>query len=204
MNDFDRFATYYKIIGANNYGKYPYKLGLNTLADNGETFNEEPICGPGGLYFSDIKYIFEYLDYGDKVCTLTIPDDAQVIKVNNKYKADKIYIREMMEINYDAIKYLVEYGADITADDNYAIRWAANYGYFEIIKYLTENGADVTTLDNTAIRLAAYYGYLDIVQYLVENGADVTVWDNFAIRWAAMNGHLDVVQYLSKHGAILS
>jgi len=168
MNDFDRFATYYKIIGANNYGKYPYKLGLNTLADNGETFNEEPICGPGGLYFSDIKYIFEYLDYGDKVCILTIPDDAQVIEVKNKYKADKIYINEMMEMNCDAIKYLVEHGADITTEDNYAIRWAATNGHFDVVKYLAEHGADLTIWNNYAIYWAARCG-LEVVKYLAKH-----------------------------------
>jgi len=57
MNSFDRSTTYYKIIGANNHGKYSYKLGLNTLADNNEIFDKAPICGPGGLYFCSIEYI---------------------------------------------------------------------------------------------------------------------------------------------------
>ena len=135
MDSFDRSATYYKIIG-NNYGKYPYKLGLNTLADNGETFNKIQECGPGGLYFCTINNIFAYLNYGNKVCILTIPDDAEIIKVNNKYKADQIFIHKIMIINYDTIKYLVEHGADVTIENNYAVYWASARNYPEILKYL--------------------------------------------------------------------
>jgi len=228
--DFDKFAMYYKIIGNNN-GNYPYKLGLNTLADNHETFDREPTCGPGGLYFSDIKHIFEYMGYGNKVCILNIPNDAHIIKVDDKYKADKIYINEIMEINSDVIKYLVEHGADITidnnniirytvrngyleaikclvehgaditADNNYAIRWAARHGHLEVVKYLAKHGADVTAVDNFAVCCAAEYGHLETVKYLAEHGADITADDNYAIRWAARNGHLKVVKYLVENGA---
>ena len=200
MNNFDISATYYKIIGKNN-GKYPYKLGLNTLADSGEIFNKKPICGPGGLYFCNIKYIFEYLYYGNKVCILTIPDDAQVVKVGNKYKADQIYINGMLEINYDTIKYLVTCGADITINNNYAVCWAARNGHQEIVKYLAKHGADITADDNYAIRYASENDHLETVKYLAEHGADVTAKNNYAICCAAQNGHLETVKYLVEHGA---
>ena len=232
MSEFDRSATYYKIIGKNRR-KYLYKLRLNTLADNGETFNEEPICGPGGLYFCSIEHIFEFLDYGDKICMLTIPKDARVIKVDNKYKADKIYINEIIEINYDTLRHLIKCGADVASGNNEAIRWASARGHFElvkwlvelgasatadnnypilcasirgnleILKYLVEHGADITARNNRAICCAAKNGHFEIVKYLTEHGADITADNNLAIRWAAQNGHLDIVQYLAKHGAIL-
>jgi len=204
MIDFDKSATYYKIIGANNYsnnGHYQYGLGLNTLADNNELFNKEPICGPGGLYFCSIEYIFVYLDYGNKVCILTIPDDAQVVKVNNKYKADQIYIEEMMEINNDtteAIKYLIQCGADTSRGYEYLINWAARKGNLEIVKYVIEHGIDGTVNNNFAIQYASEHGYLEIVEYLVKNGASVTAWNNSAIRSAST---IEIARYLAKHGA---
>jgi len=233
MNSFDRSATYYKIIGANCCGNYPYKLGLNTLADNGEIFNKEPICGPGGLYFCSIKYIFIYLNHGDKLCTLTIPYDAQVVKVYNKYKADQIYIEKMMEINDDTIKYLIEHGADVTADnnramylaididdlemiklfvkygvditvdDNFPIQFASAKGHLEIVKYLVECGADITADSSYVIGWAAYCGHLEVIKYLIEHGADATAHNNYAIRSAAKNGHSEVVECLAEHGAVL-
>jgi len=219
MNNFNKFAKYYKIIGANLYGKYPYKLGLNTLADNGEIFDETPTCGPGGLYFCDIKHIFKYIYHGDKICVLNIPDNAQVIEVEDKYKADQIYIDKIMEINYDTIKYLVDNGADITvaysfpriygigsgcdtiSKYNHILFRASENGHLEIIKYLVEHKDGITKGKNDGIRSASEYGHFEIVKYLVEHGGDVTAFDNSAISLAVSNGHLKIVKYLIEHGA---
>ncbi len=86
--------TYYKFIGKNK-GNYPYKLGLNTLADNNEIFDARPRCGPGGLYYTDIDSIFEYLCYGDTLCIVTIPADAQVVQLMGKWKTDRMVIESM-------------------------------------------------------------------------------------------------------------
>jgi len=48
------------------------------------------------------------------------------------------------------------------------------WGHLDIIKYLVEHGADVTARDNDAVRWAASNGKLDVVKYLVEHeGADM-------------------------------
>jgi ankyrin repeat protein len=44
--------------------------------------------------------------------------------------------------NLEIVKYLVESGADILADNNRAVRWAVRSGYLEVVKYLVESGAD--------------------------------------------------------------
>jgi ankyrin repeat protein len=36
------------------------------------------------------------------------------------------------------VKYLVEQGADIHADDDRALIWTANNGHLEVVKYLVE------------------------------------------------------------------
>ena len=43
----------------------------------------------------------------------------------------------------DVVKYLHSNGADITADNNYAIGLASENGHLEVVKYLHENGADI-------------------------------------------------------------
>ena len=54
------------------------------------------------------------------------------------------------------MKYLVEQGADIHADDDCALRWACDFGYLEIVKFLIELGADCYTYDKKFIAGAAF------------------------------------------------
>ena len=127
----------------------------------------------------------------------------------------------------DIVRLLLQYGADVAVDDNYAIGMASQNGHLEVVRLLLENGADPTVRDNYALIWASYYnyvdvvrlllqhgadptaaiqrasekGYLDIVQVLLENGANPTVNDNYAIRWASRNGHTEVVRLLLQYGA---
>ena len=176
-------TTYYKIIG-NNFGKFNYKFGLNTLT---ETFNPSKECGPGGLYFCDIQHIFEFLEYGDKVCTIELPEDedAQVVQVENKYKADKIIIKTIKNL-YDEnmFKYLLEKGANVHAGDDYALRWASERGHTNVVKLLLEHGADVHADNNGALRCASAMGHIDVVRLLLEYGANVHADDDYSLRWA--------------------
>ena len=83
-----------------------------------------------------------------------------------------------MSATYDHIeivKYLVENGADIHAQDNYALRWSARNDNFDIVKYLVENGADIHADNDYALWWSVCSNYLEIVKYLIENGADQKV-----------------------------
>ena len=70
--------------------------------------------------------------------------------------------------------YLVSQGADVTADDNYAVQVASMNGHLEVIKYLVSQGADVTSYNNWALRYASKNGHLEVVKYLVSQGAPTT------------------------------
>lgn len=98
--------------------------------------------------------------------------------------------------NLDVVKYLVSQGADITADDNYAVKWSSVFGRLDVVKYLVEHGADITADDNFAVRYASQYGRIEVVKYLVELGADVSAKDGYAIDVANLNGHTEIVKYL--------
>ena len=63
---------------------------------------------------------------------------------------------------------------------------------------LIEAGADVTADDNSAIRWASRNGHTEVVKLLIEAGADVTARDNYAIQWASENGHTEVVELLKE------
>ena len=94
------------------------------------------------------------------------------------------------------VRYLVEQGVNVTAQNNEAVIYASEKGHLSVVKYLTEHGADITAQNNLALRWASEKGHLEIVKYLIENGVDITVRDNYAVRWAKLKGHYDVVEYL--------
>ena len=50
--------------------------------------------------------------------------------------------------------------------------YALQYGDLERVKYLIENGADIHAEDDDALQLSACFGHLDVVKYLIENGAN--------------------------------
>ncbi|BCS83632.1 ankyrin containing protein [Cotonvirus japonicus] len=101
----------------------------------------------------------------------------------------------------EVVRFLVEKGADIQADDNLAVRWASRKGHLEVVRFLVKNGANIQADDNLAIKWASLYGHLEVVRFLVEKGANIQADDNLAIKWASFNGHLEVVKFLVEHGA---
>ena len=108
------------------------------------------------------------------------------------------------------VKYLVEHGADIKAQDivfsRTAIHFAAENGNLETIQYLTEQGADLLDRDGygaTALHYAAKNNKLNVIKYLVDKkvdyrATDVRGWT--AMHYAAYGGSIDVVKYLLAKG----
>ena len=179
---------------------FQYKIGMN------EDVNSLAVKGSckAGLHFCFIKDVCRYLSYGSKLALVSIPDDEDVYVDDNKFRTHRLDIKKIMQLDEaETWVYLCKNEADITADDNYAVRCAAENGHLEVVKYLHENEADITADDNYAVRYAAENGHLEVVKYLHENGADITAQDNYAVRWAARNGHLEVVEYLYENGAML-
>ena len=94
------------------------------------------------------------------------------------------------------VRLLVEAGADVTSDNNVALRAASANGHLQVVKVLLEAGANVTANDNLALRQASQNGRLKVVQVLLAAGADVTADNNFALIHASAEGHAQVVQLL--------
>lgn len=54
----------------------------------------------------------------------------------------------------EATEKMIEAGADVHADNNYAIRWATEGGWTEIVEILLNAGADPHTNENETLRTA--------------------------------------------------
>ena len=110
----------------------------------------------------------------------------------------------------DVLRYLVEHGADIKAQDTIHSRadlhFAAENGDLECVKYLAEHGADLLDKDAygaTALHYAAGKNHLDVIKYLVSKKMDYTAKDTrgwTAMHYAANGGSIDVIKYLLAKG----
>ena len=101
----------------------------------------------------------------------------------------------------NAVKSLIEQGADVHAYNDAALRSAALCGHLPVVKFLVSEGADVHVDNDIALRWAACRGYLPVVKFLVSKGADVHANNDGALRWASNHGHLPVVKFLVSKGA---
>jgi ankyrin repeat protein len=118
------------------------------------------------------------------------------------------YIRSKADLNniYNIIKYgfvdelkiKLDQGWDPSADDNYPIRYASEYGHIEIVKILLKDKrVDPSAEYNFAIGHAARYGHTEVVKLLLnDKRVDPSANDNFAIRYAAYGGHTEIVKML--------
>ena len=185
---------YYKITNAEeNHHGFQYQDGLNVLK---EPFNENPKdhCCAGGLYFTDIKNIFEFLNYGIYVREVRLPIDHpkfKMIKDENKYRANMIILGkryELFSVETGVSNMLSAYLKSPLSQVRNCIAISA----WETFKMLIEKGAD----NNYALRLSAKNGHLEVVKYLIEKGANVHADDDCALRWSAFFGHLEVEKYL--------
>ena len=174
--------NYYKILRKDEcHNEFQFKDGLNI---DTVPFNPTGTCQKGGIYFSR-EDILAFLNYGPWIRQVTIPEDAQVYKdpesSPEKWKADKIILGPRKRIDLDVIKSLFKEGADIHSCNDYALRWASEYGHLEIVKFLVENGADIHVWDDYALRRASQNGHLEIVKFLIKKGADIHIREDEAL-----------------------
>lgn len=165
----------------------------------------EDCCGEN-LHFCPVRTVCRYLDAGTELALVTVPDDEKVYVKRERFRTHRLVIEKVFQLKEvlarpEEWECLILNGADITMDNNRAVRWAAKNGLLEAVKFLHGCGADITANNNDAVKHAAGNGHLEVVKYLHENGADITADDNYAVRTAAVRGHLETAKYLNENGA---
>jgi ankyrin repeat protein len=116
--------------------------------------------------------------------------------MNTQEQLDNNLIQAVKECNLIKVKHLIEQGADIHADNDWALRLSAANGHLEVVKYLVEHGADIHSYKYQALRYSAGNGHLEVIKYLIEQGANIHADNDYALRFSAKYGHLEVVNYL--------
>ena len=104
------------------------------------------------------------------------------------------------------VKYFLDQGADIHAEEDEALLLASLYGHLDIVKYLVEHGADLHGNKHELILkrkngLAQLVTYVDVFRFLNTFGKDLIQPNETNLMAAVENDHLDVADYLIKQGA---
>ena len=58
-------------------------------------------------------------------------------------------------------------------------------GDIDRVKVLVSQGADVRANNHYAVQLTSYYGHLEVLMYLVSQGANVRANNHYAVQWAS-------------------
>ena len=101
----------------------------------------------------------------------------------------------------EVVKILIQYGANIHVDDDYAIQLALYNEHIEVVKLLIECRANVHANNDHVIKLASHIGNFDLAILLINNGGDIHNDNDCAIRIASYCGHVKVVKLLIEYGA---
>jgi hypothetical protein len=83
---------------------------------------------------------------------------------------------------------------------NFALVWASKRGRNEVAEILLDAGADIHAQDDFAVRMAATEGPVSTIKLLMSRGADIHVGNNWALRSAAVNGQRDNSIFLMRCG----
>ena len=189
---FNRNKFYYKILNQTmKHYDFQYQLGLNI---DTIPFNPSGSCKPGGLYFTDLENVFDYMNYGTLIAKIRIPKKAKVHtdtdNMYTKYKADMIYIVSITPLedfqslfdsktvdqilvrSFNLLQYVKDQTDEICKSllkqDPYAIQYIRNQT-FELCKLAIDGNPDVLQfVQNPSFELCLYAleKNINVVQFI--------------------------------------
>jgi ankyrin repeat protein len=135
---------------------------------------------------------------------------------NIKIEIDSLLIEYSRIGQINAVKYLLNKGADIHSLDQLAFRISAEKGYIDLVRLFIEKGINYN--DATALVWSAYNGHFEVVKFLLEkhtgndfdndqiepkNNIKISRINgiNFALTRSAESGHLEIIRLLLEKGA---
>ena len=134
FNEIYKNINLYKFLNNNlTHYKFKYVVGLN---EDIFPFNPTGECLEGGLYFcEESKCNLHFLQYGQKLALIKIPNDARVYVEQDKFKSNKLIIKQI--INF----------ADV--DDNFWLNIVPkNYYAFKFVKIQTPSICELAVQQN--------------------------------------------------------
>ena len=143
---------------------YPFECGRVFIIEYGENVKTEE-----DKSVSDQITFLEELSGNTLMQLLESPEYGSLLNEN----ANGLLLMASFSGHVDVVKYLVDHGAYIPADNHSAIREASSSGHLEVVKYFVDHGANIHAHNDSAVVMAFLKQHLDIVEYLVAHGATV-------------------------------
>ncbi len=98
--------------------------------------------------------------------------------------------------DFEAIKYLIEVGADIHADNEYVLKLACEKNCLTLVKFLITKGADIHINNDEPMKIACTEGNVEIVKYFREICVDTCMENHILLRTAIKKNNYRLVRYL--------
>ena len=95
---YDKFPNFnpYKVMRSDMiHNGYTYKMGLNKI----DKFINIYSCCEGGFYLTDNKNISLYLNYGENIAKISLPDTCLIYVEEYKIKVSEIIIENIISIS---------------------------------------------------------------------------------------------------------
>jgi len=114
---------------------------------------------------------------------------------------DQMFIKAASIGDIDKVGKALASGADIHAEDDNAIRLAAQFGWRKTVALLLDRGADIHAENDYALIWAATNRHTETVRLLLNRGADIHANNDQALRMAGFNNQKEMILLLLRHGA---
>lgn len=162
------------------------------------------LMGINGRHDDIIYYLLETsddYDYNELLCVASFQGNLQLVKYLIEKKNVDISYNDYTAMciaadnnQIDVIKYFLECGANIEADNYYMLRTACNEGYFDLVKYLIELGSDIHILNDYPLLCSAYKNHYTIARYLLERGANINAKDSYIFKIGCCKNYFNIVK----------
>jgi hypothetical protein len=201
--------TFYKVLRNNLVHRgFRYKLGLNVDI---QEFNPEGSGESGGLYYTDLEHIADFLSFGNLIAEVEPVGQIYVDPAGDRWKTDKLIIKnitpfyewvskqseevQLAAVNHDSDNFLY------ISNPSEKVRLAAVQSYGALIHYIDNPSEEVQMAaigrneDNIrfiknpskAVQLAAVKGDISSIQF-IENQTEefrleAVAYDGYAITY---------------------
>lgn len=157
-----------------NAGGFEYKLDEVNVAENWNPFEQDPEK-MGGFNFGIEDKILRWLHRGDTIYDVIVPDDAEVILVNEDkgiYRSNKIIVSNPRLLTTDLIIDLYKKSTlsdKVLAQSMVALLWKNRD---EVVKYIIDNGVNENNIEVIFNEFKDYAGEdnlkIDNIKYIYD------------------------------------
>lgn len=166
------------------------------------------------------KYIFEFIINNEYniVKSLLKYFYHNIIKFYDKNGQSLLHYVNYIEVNYDMIRLLLQYGINPNSVDNNlntTLHYSCLFNRYDIVDILLSHGCSLNhqnILGFTALHIACQYNHIDSIKRLLNNSSNMLNYystninvkekhGNTPLHIVAVNNNVEIAKLLLKHGA---